>query len=468
MERTGFLGIDVSKGYADFQLLDEGKNELGSSFKLYDTRQGHEALFRQLGCWKEQYNFSSIVCGVESTGGYENNWYNDLLLNGQAYYTDVVRLNPRGVKHQGQSKMTRTITDKVSAKTIAYQLIENKDKLLELQKPSIEEAQARRYYHYIGGLQQQKTRLSNQLDKLVYTAFPEVLAYARNGLPNWLLGLLRKYPVSGQVARVRVGSILKIKGISRQKAETLKEKAKVSVGIKDDRLLGQAIKGIVNQLIGLKKTIKEEKQYLESHYTSPDVALLNDIKGIGVYTAIGAVMEIEDVTRFDKASKMASYFGVHPLNRQSGDGVWETKMSKQGRASYRSILYMGARNAVNHNPYFKEIYDKFRAKGMSDGEAIGVIMHKLTRVFYGILKSKKPFDPNIDKQNQNKSHKQETKLQSEEERKAIEQELQTIKNAPCSNRTYKRKKAELPPQTSDVQVNARSVILPETKIEICL
>ena len=38
-----FLGVDVSKGYADFTLLDPDKNQLEKVFQLDDTRKGHDS-----------------------------------------------------------------------------------------------------------------------------------------------------------------------------------------------------------------------------------------------------------------------------------------------------------------------------------------------------------------------------------------------------------------------------------------
>jgi len=93
---------------------------------------------------------------------------------------------------------------------------------------------------------------------------------------------------------------------------------------------------------------------------------------------------------------------------------------------------------------------------MKDGQAIGVIMHKLTRVIYGMLKSKKSFDPEVDKKNRNKTVEQQKTGQSEQVKRQIEQEIEQIKNAPCSNRAFKKKKAELLPQTSIEEANTRS------------
>ena len=36
MNEVGFLGIDVSKGYADFSLFNFKKQQLGKSYKCYE------------------------------------------------------------------------------------------------------------------------------------------------------------------------------------------------------------------------------------------------------------------------------------------------------------------------------------------------------------------------------------------------------------------------------------------------
>ena len=447
MSKTGYLGIDVSKGYSDFILLNSAKEILGKGYKLYDNRQGHTTLFKRLTSAKEQHGLSIIICGVESTGGYENNWYNSLQIQSSILGIKVLRLNPKGVKHQGESKGNRTVTDQVSARTIAYQLIENETKLLACDTPNLQQSQAIRYYHYINTLLKQKTALTNQLEKLVYSAFPELLTYAKNGMPAWLTKLLIKYPDHERVTKAKNSNLLKINGLTNEKVKRIKKLAKESVGQPSDILLGKTVSSLSKQIVELSHKIKEEKAYLSANYTSEQIALLESIKGIGSYTAIGIMMEIENINRFASSSAMSSYFGVHPVFKISGDGQIKPRMSKQGSISYRSILYMAARNAVNHNDHFKEIYAKFRAKGMKDGAAIGVIMHKLTRVIYGMLKSNKPFDPKIDKRNQDNTTEQQKKEQTQQEKEQIQQEVEMIKNAPCSNRAFKQKKAELKPQS---------------------
>jgi hypothetical protein len=94
--------------------------------------------------------------------------------------------------------------------------------------------------------------------------------------------------------------------------------------------------------------------------------------------------------------KLASFFGVHPVYKISGDGAGGFKMSKQGRKEPRRILYMIALSAIQCNPLIKEIYQKHQQHGKSNMAAIGICMHKTLRIIYGMLKNNQPFNPHID------------------------------------------------------------------------
>ena len=94
MNYKAFLGIDVSKGYADFLLLDQDKEVLEEPFQLDDSKSGRRKLTEIIDQWFSS-GLQELYCGVESTGGYENNWYS--LLQNLSYTRDlkVARLNPK-------------------------------------------------------------------------------------------------------------------------------------------------------------------------------------------------------------------------------------------------------------------------------------------------------------------------------------------------------------------------------------
>ena len=48
MTTNYYLGIDVSKGYADFIILNQEKQVVEDNFQLNDTFEGHKELFKFL------------------------------------------------------------------------------------------------------------------------------------------------------------------------------------------------------------------------------------------------------------------------------------------------------------------------------------------------------------------------------------------------------------------------------------
>lgn len=184
MNSQGFLGIDISKGYADFLLLDGDNKVLEESFRLSDTKAGRQKLKELIEGWKAQ-GLKELRCGVESTGGYENNWHSflkGLQSQGSVY---VSRLNAKAVKSVSDAFLRRTITDTVSAENIASYLIKFPEKVDYGKKyvPMAGFTEGRQHLCCIKMLQKQKVQSSNQLEKLLYQYFPEIMIYCRHGMP---------------------------------------------------------------------------------------------------------------------------------------------------------------------------------------------------------------------------------------------------------------------------------------------
>ena len=456
MEKKGFLGIDVSKGYADFLLLGAGNRVLEEGFQLTDSKEGRHTLKSLIATW-QRAGMEELYCGLESTGGYENNWYAYLkgMFKEQAVW--VCRINPKGVKSVGEASLKRTITDAVSAENIAAYMISFPQKLdYGLGREAVNEGfkEGRQHLTFIKMQQKQKVQLSNQLEKLLYQYFSEILVYCRHGIPGWLLCLLAKYPTAATMVKAGLIKLAAIKGISKEKAVAILSKVKDN----EQRISSQVAHIIMvtaKEILHKEALIKDEKAYLcELYKDCEEVVLLSSIVGIGTDSAIAIALEIEDINKFNDAKKMASFFGVHPTFKQSGDSTWGNHMSKKGRGEIRSILYMASLSAIRFNPVLKQVYARSRAKGMIHRQAAGVVMHKLLRIIYGILKNKTAFNADIDEANQKKARekqlnneqgtKQETT--SKKQKKHRFQSLTT--DAPISRRAEQRIKKQAASQTS--------------------
>ncbi len=394
-----YLGIDVSKGYSDFVILDEKKQQAEANFQLDDTSIGHSQLYTRLVLFFENHPDSIIYSAVESTGGYENNWLNSLLSYGDLNIK-AARLNPLGVSANGKAALNRITTDKISARNVAEYLISHPEKVMYQQQDMTETL--RKQWAFIKTLTKQGVQLLNQLESYLYIANPELLFYCKGETPMWVLKLVEKYPTAPQLAKARAKTVGNIPYVTRGRAEQIIKSAKNSVASSTDSHIEHLIKETSTQIIFLRNKIKAEINYLTEHCSLPQVELLKTFPGIGDFSAIGLILEIQTIDRFSSAKKLASFFGLHPIYKTSGDGSSRVKMSKKGRREPRRILFMVTLSALNSNPLIEQIYRKHVEKGMQKKAAIGVCMHKILRIIYGMLKNNTAFDPEIDRKNSNK------------------------------------------------------------------
>ena len=427
-----YLGCDVSKGYADFVILNESKKTVEPNFQLDETFAGHLRLFEKLQGFFKNNPDAVIYAAVESTGGYENNWFEFLAKLRETFKLKVARLNPTGVTFNGKADLNRNTTDKISAHNVAKYMIEHPEKVAYQTQSYF--GSLRKQWVFVKMLVKQCTQLLNQLESLVYSANPEILTYCKDGVPDWVLTLLARYPTASKLANARPATVSKIPYVSNKRAEELIHKAKFSIASAKDNITAQLITATVSQIVHLKKAIKTQEAIMKKECAMPEVELLKTFKGIGDYSAIGLILEIQAIERFSSVKKLASFFGIHPVYKTSGDGKKGFRMSKVGRKEPRKILYMVTLSAIKSNPLIRSIYEEKVENGMEKMAAVGLCMHKILRIIYGMLKNKTAFDPEIDINNRNK--KQTTQKNTDDKNRRY-QEFDD--NAPVSRRQAKKR-----------------------------
>jgi transposase len=72
----------------------------------------------------------------------------------------------------------------------------------------------------------------------------------------------------------------------------------------------------------------------------------------------------------------------------------KTRLSKQGPGQLRQLLFMPAIVAKQHNVHVKAIYERLIARGKPKMSAIGAAMRKLVHLCFGVIHSRRPYDPN--------------------------------------------------------------------------
>lgn len=429
-----YLGVDVSKGYVDFVILDDKKLPVEENFQLDDTFDGHCRLYEKLDTFFNDHPGSTIYAGVESTGGYENNWLSSLVKFQGTLNIKTAHLNPLGVNANSKADLKRNVTDRMSAQSVAEYMIAHPEKISYKKQDHL--ASLRKQWSFVKMLVKQKTQLLNQLESNLYSSNPEILVHCKNGVPDWVLNLLLRYPTASKLSKAKKSSVASIPYITPQKAKELIERAKKSVAAASDDITEQIIQATVKQIKQLVKDIKAQTKIMAENCPVHEVDLLKTFKGIGDFSAIGLVLEIGSVERFPTSKKLSSFFGLHPVYKKSGDGSWGFRMSKKGRKVPRQILYMVTLAAIKTNPLIREIYLRRTQQGMEKMAAIGLCMHKILRIIYGMLKHKKAFQPEIDLKNREKISQYEPRIHKDKNRRY----QQFDSKAPISRRQSKKRK----------------------------
>lgn len=124
--------------------------------------------------------------------------------------------------------------------------------------------------------------------------------------------------------------------------------------------------------------------------------LLTSIPGIGDITAAHFMAEVPDISRFHSAAQLAAYAGLTARRHQSGSSVHRPgRLSKVGNKRLRTAFYMPALSAKRYNPLIEALVARLEARGKRPMVILGAVMRKLLHIAFGVLRSGRPFDPNI-------------------------------------------------------------------------
>ncbi len=332
-QKIGYLGGDVSKGYADFVLLGGDLKPLEKVVQFDDTRKGHEALEVWIAGCVARHSLARVDCAVESTGGLEANWYRMLVALGTSKPVRAAILNPSVVKDASKAELNTNVSDAISARNIAMYLVRYGERV-GYTALDTKYAGFRSVNNRIAMLNKQKTQVNNAFKQLLYQCFPEILRYCRRGFPGWVLLLLKEYPSPAKVSRARPETISKIKGITLEKANSLVALAKRTVASRQTDSDEFLIRAYAKDMLYLEDQLDDLKDYLTRECKGPEVDLLETIVGVGAYSAAVIMVEIEDIGRFAKPEKLVSYFGVNPAEKESGDKKKVLQDEQKGTPSH--------------------------------------------------------------------------------------------------------------------------------------
>ena len=105
-----------------------------------------------------------------------------------------------------------------------------------------------------------------------------------------------------------------------------------------------ALEPLFQEIQSLSERIQHYDQQIEQiaqqHY--PEVAQLQQVKGVGTLIALTYVLTVDDPHRFRRSRELGCYIGLRPGRRNSGQSQPQLHISKEGNSYLRTLLVQGA------------------------------------------------------------------------------------------------------------------------------
>lgn len=157
--------------------------------------------------------------------------------------------------------------------------------------------------------------------------------------------------------------------------------------VRDKKCL-QSLKQTVSFLEKQIKYLQQEMEEVVSDVFEKQFKALTTIKGIGVTLATALIVSTGGFTYFDNAKQLSRYLGICPTIEQSGSSInIRGHINRNGDEHLRSMLYVAAWSASNHNKSCREFYQRMRNKGKPGKVAMIAVANKLVRQAFAVVKS---------------------------------------------------------------------------------
>lgn len=186
-----------------------------------------------------------------------------------------------------------------------------------------------------------------------------------------------------------------VRHVTALKADRQRERNRLQSGLATTEVMG----AIEDHITFLDEQIEELERRIGDHISQhPDLKqdkeLLTSIPGIGDVCALAFMAEIPDVSRFDNANQVAAFTGLTPGQRESGTSLSGSRLVKWGNSRLRALFFMPALRAHTWNPIIAALRQRLLDRGKSKMTVAVAVMRKMVHLCFGVLKTRKPFDPN--------------------------------------------------------------------------
>lgn len=122
--------------------------------------------------------------------------------------------------------------------------------------------------------------------------------------------------------------------------------------------------------------------------------LLRTMPGIGVANGCHHATLLARVDPRN-ANAYVAFGGMDLRLHESGKFKGQRKLTKAGPSETRRLIFMAARSATRTDPAWKQLYERYLARGLSTTQAHVALARKMLRIAYRIYRSREPYDPQV-------------------------------------------------------------------------
>lgn len=314
----------------------------------------------------------------------------------------VYPVNPKAVdRYRDRFSPAGSKDDRRDALVLAEILRTDRHRLQPLRPERDTLRQLRVLFSHHQALNEERTRLINQLTACLRAYYPRALQlFPDLGRPvAW--AFLRAFPTPADLAGARREQIEKLlrqhryPGVAAKAAELLQlaRKAQLPADPATVALWARRLGFLVDQLEAVTRELQAcQQQLAERVEDHPDGELFRSVKGVGTVLAAGLLcvfgedrQAVPDVTRLQYRS------GTAPVTVRSGKSTrvqFRRACNKQARNTVQQL----AQQLVLHHAWARELYQAHRARGRHYHEALRIVAHHALRVLFAIWRDRRPYD----------------------------------------------------------------------------
>ncbi|MBK3588737.1 IS110 family transposase [Streptomyces sp. MBT57] len=382
-----WAGTDIGKTHHHCVVLDAEGKRLMSRRVLNDEPELLALLCDVLALAED------VVWAVDVADGMAALWINVLLNHSQRLvYIPGLAVNRASAGYRGMGK-----TDAKDATVIADQARMRRD--LTVLRPDEENVvELRVLTDRRSDLNADRTRRINRLRRQLTGIFPalERVLDLGNAGPLILLSGYQTPAALRRTGRTRLETWLrnrKVRGADALAETALEAAGRQHTAVPGEKITAQVIHTLAKEVIGLNEQIAEIDKLIAARFREHELAeVISSMPGIG--TLLGAeflAATAGDMSRFGSSDCLASFAGVAPVPRDSGNVSGNLHRPRRYHRGLQRVFYTSALISIRSCDASRRFYERKRAEGKRHTQAVLALARRRVNVLWALIRDGRCF-----------------------------------------------------------------------------